>query len=514
MRWVSKLTTIVVVSLLVAGGALLIRMRMPNAKVGGEFITSVRFRDASKLQPGSPVMIMGVRVGDILGVEIEGQFARVDLRLRDDLELPVDSFVTRRADSLFKDSYLEIIRGSSPIMIKNGDPIAHVEEGGSTDATLRAIARAMPKIDNALERIHTFMIEGRKRVNGSIQQTTIDADRWVADGRIESGLARADRAMERFDRGTTAAQEAVSDAVPVVAKRLASFDKAITNARGSMKEGKEGIVNALTDARAGFDRADETIADIKEVVAAIDEGRGDDFKGTLGRLVNDPELGNTIEDFSDAAREGVAGLNRFKSWIGGRVELNVRQGNFRVYASAEIYARRDKFYLIEFERSALGGEPFSNLSEVPGSDEFTRRDTIEDKLRFTAQFGKRIGNLQLRAGLKDSTAGVGMDALLFRNRLRISTDLFGSFERTPRLKVAAALAVFRSIYILAGVDDALNDPGEISIRIGNDDVPVYFDKLKYGRDVFLGVGLRITDVDLTTMLRFYGAVIAGYALAN
>ncbi len=514
MRWVSRLTTIAVVVIVIGGAALLLRSRVPDAQVGGDFLTSVKFRDASKLQPGSPVMIMGVRIGDITKLTIEGAVARVDLRLRSDIELPVDSFVTRRADSLFKDSYLEIIRGTSPDLIKNGDPIPHVEEGGSTDATLRAIGRAMPKIDNALDRIHAFMIEGRKRVNGSVQQTFTDADRWLQEGRIESGLASADRAMERFENGSTSAAEAVNDAVPVVAKRLADFDKSITSARSSMKDGKEGIVNALTDARKGFDRADDTIADMQEVVAAIDSGKGNDWKGTLGRLVNDPELHDTIEGFTADAREGAAGLQRFRSWIGGRFEANIRQRSIRVYASAEIYARRDKFYLVEFEKSALGGDPFANLSEVPGSNDFTRRQTIEDELRFTLQFGKRIGNLQLRAGLKDSSPGLGIDALLFRNRLRISTDLFGSFERTPRLKVAAAFAVFRSLYILAGVDDALNAPGELPIVTGNTPVPEYFSQLKYGRDYFLGAGLKITDVDLTTMLRFYGALIAGFALSN
>lgn len=514
MRWISRLTTISVVALVLGGGFLLVRSRVPDAHVGGEFETSVRFRDASKLQPGSAVMMMGVRIGDITGLSIEGRFARVDLRLRSDLALPIDSFVTRRADSLFKDSYLEIIRGSSPIMLANGEPIRHVEEGGSTDATLRTIARAMPRIDDALDRMHRFMIEGRKRVNGSIQQAVVDADRWLAEGRVESGLAGADRAMERFDTGTTAAAEAVRDAVPVVARRLAAFDDAITRAREGMKEGKQGIVDGLADARAGFDRADDTIADMQEVVAAIDEGKGDDWRGTLGRLVNESELGDTLDELSGDAAEGVAGFNRFRSWIGGRFEVNVRQRSVRVYATAEVYARRDKFYLVEFEKSSLGGEPFANLSEVPGSDQFTRREQIEDKLRFTLQFGKRIGNLQLRAGLKDSTAGLGIDGLLFKNRLRLSTDLFGSFSRPPRLKVAAALAVFRSVYILAGIDDALNKSDELPIRLGNTQVPEYFSELKYGRDVFLGVALKISDADLTTFLRFYGAMVAGYALTN
>jgi phospholipid/cholesterol/gamma-HCH transport system substrate-binding protein len=515
VRWVSRLTTITVIAIVLGGAFALIRSRMPDPQLGGTFLTSVKFRDASKLQPGSAVMMMGVRIGDITGLAIEGQFARVDLRLQSGLELPIDSFVTRRADSLFKDSYIEVIRGDSPIMLKSGEPIAHVEEGGSTDATLRTIARTMPKIDTALDRVHTFMVNGRKRINGDIQQTMNDAKRWLEEERIEKGIDSFDKAMERFENGTDRAAISVADAVPSIAKRLKNFDEGITSARGSMKSGKDGLINGLTDARAGFDRADETIANMQEVVAAIDEGRGDDYKGTLGRLVNDPELGNTIADFTDDAREGAAGFQRFKSWIGGRFEANIRQRMVRVYASAEVWARRDKFYLVEFEKSALGGEPFANLSEVPGSTEFTRRQTIEDELRFTFQFGKRIGNhLQLRAGLKDSSAGLGIDGLLFRNRLRISTDLFGSFSRTPRLKVAAALAVFRSLYIMAGIDDALNAPGELPIITGNTPVPEYFSELKYGRDYFLGVGLRISDVDLTTMLRFYGAVIAANALAN
>jgi hypothetical protein len=107
--------------------------------------------------------------------------------------------------------------------------------------------------------------------------------------------------------------------------------------------------------------------------------------------------------------------------------------------------------------------------------------------------------------------------LFFRGRLKLSTDVFGSFTRTPRLKVAGAFAVFRSLYIMAGVDDALNAPGSLPIRAGNvsdTSVPEVFKELKYGRDVFVGIGLTISDADLATMLRFYGTLIAAYALAR
>ena len=143
------------------------------------------------------------------------------------------------------------------------------------------------------------------------------------------------------------------------------------------------------------------------------------------------------------------------------------------------------------------------IERLPGQQE------IHDTLRFTAQFGKRLGPIALRGGVKDSTMGVGIDALMLDGRLQLSTDVFGSFQRTPRVKVVAALAVFRSLYVLAGIDDAFNTPGYLQISNGNTDVPQHLSTLRFGRDYFLGATLHFTDVDLATLLRVYGAMIAG-----
>lgn len=510
MRWISRLTTLAVLVIVLAGAALFIRSRMPRTQMGGEFRTWTQFHDASRLAVGSPVVIAGVRVGDITGLTIVGRSARIDMRLVDDMQIPADSFATRRADSLFGDSYIEIILGGTDVAIlKSGDPIVHVQEGGSTDTTLRTIARTMPKIDSALDRVHDFMLAARKWTDGPLLARVKDIDQFLSEGRIEGPLENADRAMERFEDGTTRAAEAVAEAAPNITKTLNRFDNGITSARRQMKDVKVGIVDAMHDAREGFDRADKTIDQMHEVMAAIDEGRGEDWKGTLGRLVNDPGLANTIEDFTGDAAEGIAGLNRFRSWIGGRIEVSMRTGEMRVYATAELKARNDKFYLLEFERSDQGGAVDSSLAEVPGTADYTRTQQIQDSLRFTLQFGKRFGALRFRAGLKDSTVGAGADALFMGDRLRLSADVFGSFDHTPRVKIAGAYAVFRSLYILAGVDDALNSPGVLPVRTGNSPVPNEFTDVKYGRDYFIGAALHFDDADLATILRVYGALIIG-----
>jgi phospholipid/cholesterol/gamma-HCH transport system substrate-binding protein len=247
-------------------------------------------------------------------------------------------------------------------------------------------------------------------------------------------------------------------------------------------------------------------------VAAIDEGRGDDWKGTLGRTINDAELGDQLEDLSISGREAAASFNPFRSWLGMRVEFDVFSRAARLYATAEIRARNDKFYIAEFERGPLGGVPNDELSEAAGTEAYLRRQEIRDRIRFTAQFGKQLGAFSVRGGLKDSTFGVGADALMLEGRLKLSVDLYGAFQTTPRLKVAGALAVFRSIYVLAGVDDALNEPGYLSIVSGNPGAPKIFEKIRHGRDYFFGGMLQVTDEDIAVLLRVYGALLVGSVL--
>ena len=75
-----------------------------------------------------------------------------------------------------------------------------------------------------------------------------------------------------------------------------------------------------------------------------------------------------------------------------------------------------------------------------------------------------------------------------------------------------ALAVFRTVYILAGVDDALNTPGYLNVISGNPGAPQVLDKVRYGRDYFAGASLQFTDEDVAVLLRVYGAILVASLL--
>jgi phospholipid/cholesterol/gamma-HCH transport system substrate-binding protein len=514
VRWLTRLTTVAVFAIVVAGVLLLIRSRMPTVRTGGGFVTYAKFRDASRLAAGSAVVIAGVRVGTIDKLTIEGSLARIDMRLQDGLALPADSFATRRADSLFGDSYVEIIPsgGGESRLLRSGEPITHVVEGSSTDAALRGMAETLPKIDNVLDLVHDLAIKGRAWITGPFAERFDAAAGWLGEGHVEHPLEAADRAMVRIDDATARAADAVASGGPEVLRSLDRIDDTVARTRTRMADLKTGVVSALQDTREGIDRIDPQLAQAGELMAAIDEGRSNDWKGKLGRLVNKSDLADQIEDATESVRDAAAGLNRFKSWLGMRLEVNRFSRHIRFYATAELRARNDKFYLVEFERGPLGGLPHDTLSDVANAGSYTREQDIPDRLRFTAQFGKQIGRYAFRGGIKDSTFGFGADALFLDGRLKLSSDVFGSFQATPRLKLTGALAVFRTLYVIAGVDDALNKPGYLQIVSGSAGVPASLDKVRYGRDYFFGSTLQFTDEDVAVLLRVYSALLVGLLL--
>jgi phospholipid/cholesterol/gamma-HCH transport system substrate-binding protein len=516
VRWLSRLVTFtVIIAVVVAVGAW-IRSRMPETKLGQDFQTCASFRDATRLAPGSPVMIAGVRIGEVSHMYIAGNLAHIEMTLRNGTEIPIDSWVTKRAYSAFGDSYLEIIPttgdpGAAPVRtLRSGECLTRVLEGASTDTLLRSVSRVMPRIEDGLDRMHEVGLEGRKWASGTLEESLTGAEHWLDEGHIEKPLENANQAMAHLEDSTTRAAAAVSSARPDVEHAFDKIEKGVAAARQRITELKGDMKGGLSGVRDGLGDVDQTVADIQEVVQAIDEGKGDDYKGTLGKLVNDPHLADDLEEATDAIREGTGSFSRFKSYLGLRTEFDIFSRSPRFFVTAEVRARTDKFYLVELEKGPLGSFPDDRLGDSAGIPEFIRHQEIHDKIRFTMQFGKTFANwINVRGGVKESAFGFGVDLLMNEGRLKISADAYGGVTRTPRLKLAGALEVFRSVYLIAGIDDALNAPHRLPIVQGNTNVPLQFNEVRYGRDYFLGASLNFDEADLAMLLRVYGALLVG-----
>jgi phospholipid/cholesterol/gamma-HCH transport system substrate-binding protein len=108
----------------------------------------------------------------------------------------------------------------------------------------------------------------------------------------------------------------------------------------------------------------------------------------------------------------------------------------------------------------------------------------------------RYGPIAFRAGIIDSSGGVGSDLFLFDERLQVSVSIY-QFSRPfpgvfPRAKFWLNYSFLQHFYLTAGSDDFLNQWRSGRYPGGP--------KFSLGTDVFLGGGIFFTDDDLKTLI--------------
>jgi phospholipid/cholesterol/gamma-HCH transport system substrate-binding protein len=496
-----------------------------------------KFRDASGLPKGTKVVVAGLPKGEVIGLEIEGRYAKVTFKIDNELTVWTSAVIVKKARSLLGDNYLEIDPGEEIKQAPDGTrqsftklgpgcptykdsdrhksdicrQIPNVIEATTPDQLLHRMEQTLPNVDRVLESVRDLSEDVRRIVNGPLQSVATRVDGLVQReaGTVSDIIQRADRSMAKIEQITTDLRAITKGADPRIDEILHNLDDASAEAKDLVTTAKNELTQTGQALRGKLDKLDGVIDNTQSITKKID-----DDKGTLGRLVNDPAIADNVEQITDDAKGFLSTLFGLKAYVGLRTEYNVFAGLARYYVTVELHTRPDKFYLIELEKGPRGAYPDVTLTFDPTVDpnHWIRKTIIEDKIRFTFQFAKRFSWLTLRYGIKESTGGLGADADMhwFDRDLRFSVDAFdASFDTYPRVKLTLAFEMFRHLYVLGGVDELLNKPAELPIVTGNSDVPTQFDSLRYGRDYFFGGMLRFNDEDLAALLTVGGSALAG-----
>lgn len=517
MKIASVVKVAILVVLVVAGGYAVYRTVGERPAGSSSFQVFADFSDASGLPKGSAVLVAGLPIGQIDDLSIRGGKARITMTLRDDLEVWSNAVVFKKSSSLLGAFFLEIDLGTPAtsladgsqrenVRIEDGGQIKKVVEAASVDQILRRFEQTMPKVDSLVLSVRELSENLRAIVNGPVKSLAGNLDALVRDEAktVSSILARTDRTIARIE-GIAQDIRAATAAGGKVDSILTNLEDASAEARDLVTSARGEVESTGAKLREKLDLVDDVLESTGSIASKIDED-----KGTLGRLVNDSTLIDNLEDISEDAKGFLGTLFGMQTYVGLRTEYNVRSGLGRFYITAELQTRPDKFYYIELEKGPRGDYPEVTLEYDPAIGRFRQKVVIEDKIRFTFQFAKRIDWLTLRYGLKESTGGVGADGLFFDNKLLVSVDVFdATFDQLPRLKVSAAYQLFGFLYVLGGADELLNEPDELDIELVNDDVPIQFNEFKFGRDYFFGAMLKFNDEDLAALLTVGGAALAG-----
>lgn len=505
-----KLVTPFRVGLLVLTSAVFLFVFFTFAKKGGlsqrEALTvHAYFRDASGLSKKSRVQIAGISVGEISEIALQGNRAKVTLKVRRDVNLREDASLTKRSESLLGDYVLDLYPGTeaAPPMPDGGEIKRVIDTQG-----IEAIFNSLGQITSDIQAVTSSLREvfGGEKGEGSMQRIVENLVRLSEnfDTSFRESSEKLNSILQNFQGVSTDVREMTEGEGANVREIVANINvitrdmrEVVGTLRRSIESTDGGVEGGMASVRQMVDRLDNTLSNVEQLTKRVNEG-----KGTVGTLLADERLGQkiseTVEDVSDFASR----LTRLQLEVGLRSEYLFSQGSAKNSFGIRLIPKPDRYYLLEFVDDPRGFVETQIVQRNPPEldQPVTQVQRItRDQLKITAEFAKRYYFATLRFGIIESTGGLGADLHFFRDALSIKLDAF-NFSATelryPRLRAAIRLQAFQHLFASFGMDDILNR----QVR------DTSTNKLLAGRDLFLGAGVFFTDDDLKAVFTAVPAV--------
>ena len=227
---------------------------------------------------------------------------------------------------------------------------------------------------------------------------------------------------------------------------------------------------------------DDSLSRIANITRKIDEGRG-----TIGKLINDPQTVEKVNAAADSLNETLGTFKRIQAELGYHTEYLTATKDFKHYVHLNLRPRPDEAFQFEFveDRAASPQRATRTTTVTVGGASTTvtaDTETIErNKFRISAQLAKKIYDFTLRGGLIESRGGVGVDYNRGPVGVQLSAFDFNTQQGSkPHIKVSGNLNLTKSLYLTGGADDMLN-PAQKT-------------------DWFFGAGVRLVDDDIKALL--------------
>jgi phospholipid/cholesterol/gamma-HCH transport system substrate-binding protein len=485
---------------IVAVGAFVWALRsVEQGVLGGDtYMVYAIFDDVLGVAKRSRVVMAGIEVGYIDSIELSGARARLNIRIRSDVQLYKDAAIAKISESLLGDKLIDLAPGKDvENPIPDGGQIVNIYEE-------RDFSDLFRKLD---------MITGDIRVvTHSLANTIGDFDREDSLGgvmrrmtEISKNVAELTESVnESFQRGSGKVQRILDDIALVTAGTKNRYQEildgvhAVTtdmrtllaNLNDIVGRGETDWKDSVGGMKDSLEKANRTLENLDNITRKINEGQG-----TLGRLVNDDKVLDKAEGVLDDASTFTSKLARLQTIIDLRSEYHVRQNAAKNYLALKLVPKSDKYYMIELIDDPRGSVEVVETCDNPpceADSDWNSTVTRKDEFKFSIQFAKRYYWLGLRFGIIEDTGGLGMNLYFLHDDLEFRFDVFqfGKNEfgqdSLPRLR---AMVMYRPtwlathLYLAAGGDDFFNE-----------------DTFDY----FFGAGIHFNDEDLKAIFTATG----------
>ncbi len=454
-------------------------------KVGGldwagtkGYALHVYFKNTAGLDEKTRVRIAGVDAGIVDTIKLADGKAKVSLLIEPGVKIYGNAAASIKSTGLLGDKYLDIRTGTAEAgLLKDGDMISNATELVDIDELARSLIAVSEKFLVLSKSLNDVI--GTDEAKDSLSRTIVNLREITSDLRqtISVNDYKLRDVLDNINNLTASVSGIIED------NRL-PLNSVLTNMKdfsGTLKSNGPELVENLNKATRELKAmAEENRPAIKSAVSSMDSiaKQIDKGEGSLGKLVKDDRLYESISRAAEGVNKTISAVDRFRTFITFQGEYLTKPKDGKGAFYVTLQPRPDKYYILGVVGDPVGSVTTTETFTTPG-DFYLKKDEIEKRMEFTAQFAKRFGDAAVRIGLTENTFGIGGDYFFNDERGKITTDIwdFSNDEKSsknPHVKVGVEHFVFNKLFLSAGVDNILN---------------------KKWRGGYVGAGVRFEDED-------------------
>lgn len=287
------------------------------------------YDQVSGIQAASPIMLKGVKVGTVTGISLDPQHSDnvvLQFTIKRQFRIPKDSEARIFSDGFMGGKAIEIVYGKSSEYLEKGDTLRSVRDrdlmdmaGSELEFFKQKISQVTADLSRTLDNLNLLMEDNAQSINGTLRH--LDAMSGDLADLLDTEKQNLASAVENL----TAFSEMLGENAPRVDSMMGNLNR---------------ITTELAD--AGFARElSETVGEMNLLLERIQEG-----DGTVGRLLNDPSLYESLNEASDNLASLLANLEQYPGRyvhfsLFGRSPEKMQAKAERQAAKAAERARRD-----------------------------------------------------------------------------------------------------------------------------------------------------------------------------
>ncbi len=452
-------------TLIALGSLVIVSLKITGDKGGfGEYVEyKTILNDATGIYEKSSIKVAGIVAGRVKSINLSGSQALITFEVLKDIKISKMSILRVKTVGFLGDKYLDIYLGDpSQPRLKAGSLVANESGAGfeelGKDASevlkdVKAIAKAIREglYDENKNNIVKDIMGNIKEFSQNAKEISVNLNGLIKDntGNINSTLADLKKVAQQLQYETD------------------------RYADGS-------LMNDMEDLKPILANVDRATSDLKDILADIKAG-----KGTVGKLLRDDEVVDQVNQTLSGVNRLVNRINNYRTNVSIYSGVNDRFGS-RTDLNLDLIPSPERFFKFGIVINDYGPEVFdetTTTTSVDGGSETVeeRREVNDSAFKFNLQIGRRIGNFALRAGLIETTGGVGVDYLLPEYGFRAFSEVFDYQEDAgPNLRFGTEIKIWNVMYTKVMAEDVLSKTDDQSYTFS--------------------VGLRFTDDDLASLI--------------